>query len=75
MEVYLACGSTVLTSSWWSEAGSTRRSAVSRSMRFSLLDISTAMRTAAAPVRLPERVWRMKSRPSCTVNSMSCMSR
>ena len=56
IEVYLACGSTVLTSSWWSEAGSTRRSAVSRSIRFSRLAISTAMRTAAAPVRLPERV-------------------
>jgi hypothetical protein len=39
------------------------------------LTISTAMRTAAAAVRLPDRVCRMKSRSSCTVNSMSCMSR
>ena len=36
--------------------------------------ISTAMRTAAGPVRLPLRVCSMYSVPSWTVNSKSCMS-
>mmetsp|Transcript_6723 Transcript_6723/g.17218 ORF Transcript_6723/g.17218 Transcript_6723/m.17218 type:complete len:430 (-) Transcript_6723:1213-2502(-) len=36
---------------------------------------STAIFTAPAPVRLPPRVCSMYSCPSCTVNSMSCMSR
>ena len=37
--------------------------------------MSVAMRTIAGPVRLPDRVCRIHSRPCCTVNSMSCMSR
>ena len=37
--------------------------------------MSTAAFSAASAVRLPERVWSMKSLPSCTVNSTSCMSR
>mmetsp|Transcript_32478 Transcript_32478/g.51976 ORF Transcript_32478/g.51976 Transcript_32478/m.51976 type:complete len:481 (+) Transcript_32478:363-1805(+) len=35
---------------------------------------STAIFTAPAPVRFPLRVCNMYSVPSCTVNSMSCMS-
>mmetsp|Transcript_13827 Transcript_13827/g.58124 ORF Transcript_13827/g.58124 Transcript_13827/m.58124 type:complete len:266 (-) Transcript_13827:1074-1871(-) len=35
---------------------------------------STAIFTAPAPVRLPDLVWSINSLPSCTVNSMSCMS-
>ena len=38
------------------------------------LNISTAIRTAEVPVRLPVRVWSMYRVPSCTVNSMSCIS-
>ena len=34
----------------------------------------TAIRTAEVPVRLPERVWSMNRVPSCTVNSISCIS-
>ena len=37
--------------------------------------MSTAAFSAASAVRLPERVCSMKSLPSCTVNSTSCMSR
>ena len=37
--------------------------------------MSTAMRIAARPVRLPLRVWSMKRRPFSMVNSKSCMSR
>ena len=37
--------------------------------------MSTAIFSAAFAVRLPLRVWSMKSLPSCTVNSTSCMSR
>mmetsp|Transcript_6862 Transcript_6862/g.8504 ORF Transcript_6862/g.8504 Transcript_6862/m.8504 type:complete len:266 (-) Transcript_6862:1177-1974(-) len=35
---------------------------------------SVAILTAALPDRFPDRVWRRKSLPSWTVNSMSCMS-
>ena len=37
--------------------------------------ISTATRSAAAPVRFPLRVCSMKSLPFSMVNSKSCMSR
>ena len=38
------------------------------------LTLATAIRTAAAPVRLPVRVWSMYSLPRSIVNSMSSMS-
>ncbi len=60
--------------SWLSCSGSTRMSASSGSMRPSAT-ISTAMRMAARPVRLPLRVCSMYRRPRSTVNSKSCMSR
>ncbi len=37
--------------------------------------ISTAIRSAAAPVRLPTRVWSIQSFPCSIVNSVSHMSR
>ncbi len=37
--------------------------------------ISTAMRSAARPVRLPVRVWSIHSLPCSMVNSVSSMSR
>ena len=37
--------------------------------------ISTAMRSAARPVRLPVRVWSIQSLPCSMVNSVSSMSR
>ena len=37
--------------------------------------MSTAMRSAAAPVRLPTRVWSIQSFPCSMVNSVSHMSR
>ena len=40
-----------------------------------LVAMSTAMRMAARPVRLPLRVCSMKRRPCSMVNSKSCMSR
>jgi hypothetical protein len=46
---------------------------VARSINFSLA-MSTAMRTAAAPVRLPVRVCSIQSFPRSMVNSQSCMS-
>ena len=36
--------------------------------------MSTAMRRAAAPVRLPTRVWSIQSLPCSMVNSVSHMS-
>ena len=71
IDVYVASGSTVFTRSWCSDSGSMRRSAVclalsARWAGASALSsnrpsraISTAMRTAAAAVRLPERVCKM----------------
>jgi len=53
-----ASGSKVGCSSWSSWPGSTRRRAVVSSIRPSS-SISTAMRTAAAAVRFPVRVWSM----------------
>ena len=58
---------------WLRLSGATRFTAVVSSITPSLT-ISTAMRTAAVPVRLPLRVWSMYRVPSCTVNSISCMS-
>ena len=40
-----------------------------------LVDEVTAMRKAAAGLRLPTRTWSTHRRPSSTVNSMSHMSR
>ena len=37
--------------------------------------ISTAIRSAADPVRLPARVWSIQSLPCSMVNSVSSMSR
>ena len=37
--------------------------------------MSTAMRSAARPVRLPTRVWSIQSLPWSIVNSVSHMSR
>ncbi len=69
-----AAGSIRLWSSSSSCSGRTRMRASSRAMSPSS-HISTAMRTAAAPLRFPVRVWSIHSRPSSIVNSMSCMSR
>ncbi len=57
-------------------AAAARRAARLLPCRSGLLStISTAMRTAAGPVRLPLRVCSMYSLPSWMVNSKSCMSR
>ena len=53
--------------------GSQRHIAVFSSMSPSFTR-SMAIFTIAVPVRLPLRVCRNQSLPSCTVNSMSCMS-
>ena len=50
------------------------RPSASLSLRTPSWTRSTAMRTAAGAVRLAVRVWRMKSTPRSTVNSMSCTS-
>ena len=68
-----AFGSSCGSSRWFRLSGFTRFTAVVSSISFSFA-ISTAMRTAAVPVRLPVRVCSMYSVPSCTVNSMSCIS-
>mmetsp|Transcript_14325 Transcript_14325/g.35472 ORF Transcript_14325/g.35472 Transcript_14325/m.35472 type:complete len:246 (+) Transcript_14325:2367-3104(+) len=60
-------------SSWSRWRGSTSSTASSLVSRPSL-NMSVATLSAAAPVRLPLRVCSMYSLPSCTVNSMSCMS-
>ena len=60
--------------SWLSWSAGTRATASCQVMSFSFT-ISQAMRTAATPVRLPLRVWSMKSLPFSTVNSKSCISR
>mmetsp|Transcript_26972 Transcript_26972/g.58960 ORF Transcript_26972/g.58960 Transcript_26972/m.58960 type:complete len:445 (+) Transcript_26972:1164-2498(+) len=60
-------------SSWSRWPGSTMVMALLMSTRPSSTR-STAILTAAAPVRLPPRHCSMNSLPSCTVNSMSCMS-
>ena len=44
-------------------------------MRLGPLVMSTAIRSAAAPVRLPTRVWSIQSLPCSMVNSVSHMSR
>ena len=64
---------------WDAEAGRARRDRrgpppVSLSISPSRT-MSTAIFSAASAVRLPLRVCSMKSLPSCTVNSTSCMSR
>ena len=69
-----AVGSMVGCRSWSSEPGSTRVTASSRVIRPSFAS-STAMRSAALAVRLPERVCSIQSLPCSTVNSRSCMSR
>ena len=69
-----APGSMVGCSSWSSAPGSTRVTASSRVINPSLAS-STAMRSAALAVRLPERVCSIHSLPCSTVNSRSCMSR
>ena len=69
-----AFGSMVGCSSWSSAAGSTRVTASSLETTPSLAS-STAMRSAALAVRLPERVCSIHSLPFSTVNSRSCMSR
>ena len=60
-------------SSWLSWSAGTRATASCQVISFSFT-ISQAMRTAATPVRLPLRVWSMKSLPFSTVNSKSCIS-
>ena len=65
-------------SNWgWSKEssclGSTRRTA-SSSLIMPSSTRSTAIFRAAAAVRLPLRVWSIKSLPSSMVNSISCMS-
>ena len=67
-------GSKIGRRSWFSESGLTRSTASSGVISFSSA-ISAAIRNSAKPVRLPVRVWSMKSFPRSTVNSMSCMSR
>ena len=57
-------------SSW---SAGLRRIAVCQSMSFSFT-ISMENFSAAAAVRLPLRVWSMKSLPSWMVNSTSCTS-
>ncbi len=71
---YVASGSNCGCSSWSSCSGRTRRTASRLSMRPSST-ISVAIRSAAAAVRLPTRVWSMNRRPCSIVNSMSHMSR
>ena len=70
---YSAFGSNVGTSSATSLSGSIVISACSRSSRPSST-ASRAKRTAACAGRFASRVWSMKSCPSSTVNSVSCMS-
>ena len=54
-------------------SGSTRSTAVFSSISPSD-SMSIAIFTMALPVRFPERVCSIQRRPSCTVNSMSCIS-
>ncbi len=68
-----AAGSKIGCSSSFSRSGSTRRSA-SFSSSIPCRSISMAMRTIAAPVRLPLRVCSIQRLPSWIVNSTSCMS-
>ncbi len=72
--VHSASGSTVGWSVCSTASGPTRWSASSSLMRPSST-MSTAIRIAAAPARLPFRVCSRYSLPRCTVNSRSCMSR
>ena len=67
-------GSNWSRSSWSTWAGSMREMASSLVMRPSPT-MSDAMRTAAAAVRLAERVWSMYSLPRSMVNSRSWTSR
>ena len=60
--------------SWFNWSGSMRMSASWGLIR-PWSAMSTAMRMAARPVRLPLRVCSMKRRPRSIVNSKSCMSR
>ena len=76
--ITLAFCKATLSNTGWSNSssllGSQRNIAVFSSMIPSCSK-SMAILTIAAPVRLPLRVCRNQSFPSCTVNSMSCMSR
>ncbi len=62
------------TDSRWSSVIRWTASALLRWMARSLV-ISTAIRSAARPVRLPTRVWSIQSLPCSIVNSVSHMSR
>ena len=66
-------GSSCGNSKWFRLSGETRLTAAASSISPSLT-ISTAMLTAADPVRLPVRVCSMYNVLSWTVNSMSCIS-
>ncbi len=70
---FSAFGSMIGCSSSSNWAGVTRMTASSFVMSLSLT-MSTAMRTAAGPLRLPTRHCSIHSRPFSIVNSMSCMS-
>mmetsp|Transcript_8810 Transcript_8810/g.27785 ORF Transcript_8810/g.27785 Transcript_8810/m.27785 type:complete len:347 (-) Transcript_8810:215-1255(-) len=59
-------------SSWSMCAGVTRCSTAWRLVTTPSCTMSTAICTAALPVRFPSRVCSMYSTPSCTVNSQSC---
>jgi hypothetical protein len=59
--------------SWIRSPAGIRRIASCSVISFSLT-MSQAIFTAAAPVRLPVRVWSIQSLPRSIVNSMSCMS-
>ena len=70
---FSAAGSSMRCSNSSIASGLTRIMAIFLLMRRSSA-ISTAIRIAAVPVRLPMRVWSMYSVLSSIVNSISCMS-
>ena len=69
-----AFGSMVGWRSWSRDIGSMRSTASAWVIRLSSA-MSTAIFSAARPVRLPERVCSIQSLPRSIVNSRSCMSR
>ena len=71
--VTAASGSTIGWNSWSKSWGGTRCTASSGVIRRSSTN-STAIRTAASPVRCARRVCSMYSLPRSKVNSMSCTS-
>ena len=76
--ITLAFLSASLSKTGWSSSSSfcgSQRRIASFSEILPSRTISIAIFTIAVPVRLPLRVWRNQSLPSCTVNSISCMSR